>query len=1354
VAVSAVGAVVLAIATAVLVLQSQWFFNLVRERIIAEAEKATGGRVEIGQFQFDWRRLRAEVRNFTLHGTEPAGKPPLFHADALAIGLKIISLIDRDINVEYIDAAAPHVYLVLCGDGCTNIPRPRVRRTGAGAMDTILKLAVGHFDLRNGVFEIESQAKTPFDLRGRNLNAELLYDALAPRYRGQISIEPLDVRAPGFQPMPAALTASVSIEANRIGIESAKLTSGGASVQLSGEVRNFAAPTVTVRYEARGTMADAARMFRTKLLESGSLQASGNASWSSVAGYSVNGTFHGTNLSYRDSKVRLIGFKADGALAARDKQVQFSGVRFSGVSEFAKNRLPVEGRIEAAGLRDSELALRGLSATALGGNFRGGARLANFDRFEVTGDFSGFDTRRVVALYSAAQLPWDALVSGTTRMEGSLRRAREFTISTNAVVAPAPGGAPVHGQVAAAYDARTGIIDLGNSTLNLPSSRAEFSGAIGRQLQVRLETTNLNDLLPALGSGAAQMPVKLENGSAAFEGIVLGDPNALQLSGRLRVSNAAYQGELIHSLTADVKASPDSLRLENAAIARGPLNARFQLSVALRQWKADDTSQMFGSGAIRNARAADLAELLGQKEARVSGTISADARVTGTVGKPLVAADITAVRGSIEEEPFDRFSGHLDYSANAIRLSSGELDAGSKHVKLVATYTHTPGKFDTGRLQFDAFSNRMQADQIAAIQRGHPGANGVLQFSANGVIGIAPPSGGRQGYRIEDLHASASALDVQLAGQPLGDARITAESQKGVLRANIESDFANSTIRGNGQWTLTGDYPGSGSIQFSNLNFTRLRNWIAPSTQGPASAFAGFAQGEIHVEGPLLKPENLKAELRVPQFELSLVTDTGPGAVQFRLTNASPIVATMSNSVITVNSARFTGRVTDVSVAGKVDLRQKNPLDLRATGRIDPAVLHEFNRDFSATGVITLDVTARGELRSPQIAGRVQFQNAAFSMTDVSFGLSNANGAILFAGDRATIQSFTAEAGGGKVQLAGFATYTGGQATFRVHLRGESVRLRYPEGVSTVADSNLNFTGTTARSMLSGTVTVLRISFNPESDFSSIIASSAQPVRTPAARTGLLGGLNFDVQINSSPDIEVQSSLTQDVQLDANLRLRGTATNPALLGRINITQGQVLFFGSKYAINNGSISFFNPVRIAPVLDVSLDTRARGIDVTLTVSGPLDHLTLTPSSDPPLQFNEIVALLATGRTPSSDPTLITEQSPAAQSLQQLGASALLGQAIASPVAGRLQRFFGVSNLRINPALPIGETNLGARLTLEQQVTPNLTFTYITYVTSTNPEVVQVEWALSKKWSVLALREENGMTGISFLFKRRF
>jgi len=85
---------------AIAVLRSQWFFNRVRLAIVDNVESATGGRVEAGAFAFDWTRLRAEVRGFTVHGKEPAGKPPLFRASSVAVGLHVQSVLRRAIDIR------------------------------------------------------------------------------------------------------------------------------------------------------------------------------------------------------------------------------------------------------------------------------------------------------------------------------------------------------------------------------------------------------------------------------------------------------------------------------------------------------------------------------------------------------------------------------------------------------------------------------------------------------------------------------------------------------------------------------------------------------------------------------------------------------------------------------------------------------------------------------------------------------------------------------------------------------------------------------------------------------------------------------------------------------------------------------------------------------------------------------------------------------------------------------------------------------------------------------------------------------------------------------------------------------
>jgi translocation and assembly module TamB len=1329
---------------AVLVLRSAWFYEKVRERVVATVETATGGRVEAGSFQFDWRRLRAQIGMFAVHGTEPSGKPPLFRARTVAVGLKIISILERRVDIQYLEVVDPRVYLTIDAEGRTNLPAPKIHG-GRSTAETILNLAIGRFSLQNGVFEIESRGQVPFDARGRNLNARFLYDLAGPRYRGDVSMQPLEIAWGGYAPVPLDVAMAVTFEKNRIGVTSAKIATGDSHIDFSGAVEDLVSPRGSFRYNLLASLADASRILRVKELERGTVEVAGNAVWSGSSSYSATGRLHAYGVEYRDSYVHLQGFHVDGALAAGTGGIGLNAVRLSG-DAVSPVRVPVEGTIDTAGLRGRDLEFHGVALDALGGSFRGQVLLRNLDRYTVTGEIADFEVRRVVALYSAQPLPWDSSVSGQVSLEGSLLRPIELRASTNLELA----GRLVGGQIAASYEARSGILDLGRSSVTLPSSRAVFSGALGREMRVHLETRDLDDLLPALGQSAARLPVKLQSGGAVvFDGTVTGKLDSPRIAGRVRVTRFSYGAAGFDSFGADVDASAENLGLRSAALARGPARAQFELAVGLSQWKTSDGSLIFGNGTIRDAPVADLAALAGNASTPVTGTLNAIAQLTGTIGKPLVNADIDVVKGAIQNEPFDRLTGRMNYSGHTVGLAAGQLAAGGKQVQLSATYDHAPDRFDAGRLRFRVTSNAMPLEQIHALHEARPGLTGTVQVATNGDVELGQP-----GFRISDLHADVWLRGLQWTGEPLRDVHLTANSEGPVLRAHLDSDVADSTVRGDGEWRLEGDYPGSATIAFSSLDLARMRVWMPPSVASTASRFAGSAEGQLRIDGPALKPQLLKAELRISKFEIGPAPDAGLPTAAATLHSNGPLVATMANSVITVESARLAGRSSDFSITGKLSFDRKSALDLRVSGRIDLAILQDFSHDLNSSGTLSADATVRGPFDAPQVNGRMEIHDAAMDLAGLPNGLSKASGVVLFTGDRATIQNLSGETGGGKIEISGFAGYGGGPIIFRLHAQAAQVRVRYPEGVSTIADASLNLTGTSDRSMLAGTITVRRAGFNPESDIGSLLAQSAEPVRTPSARTGFLGGLNFDVQISTSFDTQFETSLTENLQAEANLRLRGTASNPALIGRISITQGQMVFFGTKFTINQGSIAFYNPLRVDPVLDVDLETRARGIDVMLTVAGPLNKLNLTPRSDPPLQFNEIVALLATGRNPTSDPALLAAQSTTPQSWQQMGASALLGQAISSPVAGRLQRFFGVSNLRIDPTLPGVETNPQARLTLEQQVTPDLTFTYITNVTTSNPQVVRVEWSFSKQWSAVALREENGLFGLDFFYKRRF
>src|SRR6516165_6481333 len=83
-------AVVLVIAAlaAFAVLQSGWFHEYIRGRIIAEIERATGGRVELGRFSFRGATLTAQVSPLVLHGKEAEDEPPLLRVESVALQLR------------------------------------------------------------------------------------------------------------------------------------------------------------------------------------------------------------------------------------------------------------------------------------------------------------------------------------------------------------------------------------------------------------------------------------------------------------------------------------------------------------------------------------------------------------------------------------------------------------------------------------------------------------------------------------------------------------------------------------------------------------------------------------------------------------------------------------------------------------------------------------------------------------------------------------------------------------------------------------------------------------------------------------------------------------------------------------------------------------------------------------------------------------------------------------------------------------------------------------------------------------------------------------------------------------------
>ena len=50
------------------------------------------------------------------------------------------------------------------------------------------------------------------------------------------------------------------------------------------------------------------------------------------------------------------------------------------------------------------------------------------------------------------------------------------------------------------------------------------------------------------------------------------------------------------------------------------------------------------------------------------------------------------------------------------------------------------------------------------------------------------------------------------------------------------------------------------------------------------------------------------------------------------------------------------------------------------------------------------------------------------------------------------------------------------------------------------------------------------------------------------------------------------------LQGTANLNVRGTAADPVITGRVNLSNGDLIFRGNRYLLQGGTIDFANPTR--------------------------------------------------------------------------------------------------------------------------------------------------------------------------------
>jgi translocation and assembly module TamB len=66
-------------------------------------------------------------------------------------------------------------------------------------------------------------------------------------------------------------------------------------------------------------------------------------------------------------------------------------------------------------------------------------------------------------------------------------------------------------------------------------------------------------------------------------------------------------------------------------------------------------------------------------------------------------------------------------------------------------------------------------------------------------------------------------------------------------------------------------------------------------------------------------------------------------------------------------------------------------------------------------------------------------------------------------------------------------------------------------------------------------------------------------------------------------------SRTLSLNGTVNLRVSGTAAQPVILGRVNLSTGDLIFNGHRYTIESGTLEFANPVETEANVNLTATT---------------------------------------------------------------------------------------------------------------------------------------------------------------------
>jgi translocation and assembly module TamB len=1288
--------------------------------IVKRMEAATGAQVELKSLSIRWLSLQATLKGVVLHGHEPAGTPPLFSAEEIKAGLRIDSFWGRKVSLDELFVEGPQIHIRVEKNGTTNVPTPpRAHTTNREEGEKLFDLHVRSVHLENG-WILYNDVKTPLAVEGGELRFGLDAGGTLnnPLYLGTLDWKSIQFVAQQNVPLPLSVAAKFTLWRDGFTVEQGVLSAGRSRVDAQVEMSKFAQPEWTFRYRAWVDLLDFKETLRNPLVPKGKADARGEGSY--IGGIlKGTGSFSGANIDLPYDEFHASEITSRGSFTMNNRGLE--------IPDFYVGVLggTVKGKVT---LNFSNVGFRAVTHVQ-------DVRLsALFPHIEHTG-------------FPIDELDWDALLTADT-VETWTGAFEHFEISAemqwNEAEQAAKGHEPVSGDWEFRYRFDPGTFRITAGEFTTPTSHGTITGLLdprNSNLDMKFEIAALDkygDFIHAIEGAkpGSEEAKKTLSGNVRWDGKMTGPSSGSTFQGHVKGEQVRYDNFALDSLEGELTYSPKELVLERGRAKRGQMETSVDLALDMTEWSFLAGNNWTAEINLDKAPLDSLQDLAGTKYP-VHGLLSGQFHGRGTREAPGITGLFDLAEAEGYGFSFNRLRGQLNVMPDEARISNAELrffPPGKEIGRGAGIVTGSVGyRFAEKTISAELVGAALPLENVEKIQSERFPIGGQVSFRVK-ASGPAKAPLGEGTIRIVDLRVGPEVIGSF-------DGTLTSDGQ--TARLQLGSAMSIGELKGEYTLGLVDPYPLSGKATIRDIT---LDPFLMTALHLKKVDVHGKADGEIAVSGSLTHPESITVDAQFSKLTLNYAS--------VQLENSGPVHFRSSKERLEIDPVTFKGADTNLELGGSVQFTGRRTVSMKLNGGLDLRLVGGMVSGLETRGPAQINALVEGTIDSPRITGRVHIDNASARAADFPTGLSAIKGDLVFDASRLFFDNLTAEAGGGKLNFSGSINYAEQPLRYDVSVRSDRVRIRYPEGMSWLAGGTLRLTGTPDGGVLSGRVTMDRVTLTAGLENAGVLVSGKEGITGPSTSSTFLRNLQFDIEALSTPDARMEWPGAV-LQADANLRVRGTWEHPIMLGHIHILSGELSFAGNRYTVARGDLNFANPFRLDPVVNVEATTTIQQYEITLNFNGPASKLALAYRSDPPLPGNDIVTLLALGQTSSEG----TARSGGTTQGSTAGATAILSEAVSSQVGGRMERLFGITRFRVDPGLAtLGSAtstqNAGARVTVEEQIARNLTITYVSNVGSTQEQVIQVEYHLNRNMSIIALRDYNGTFGVDLKITKRF